>query len=68
MNEVKPNAFSSHFLLSEWTNVIDAWQLNTWEEYQNIKRLGRKNVWQRAKGKFYGRYSKRLEPHLKKTN
>jgi len=42
MNEVKPNAFSSHFLLSEWTNVIDAWQLNTWEEYQNIKRLGRK--------------------------
>jgi superfamily I DNA/RNA helicase/mRNA-degrading endonuclease RelE of RelBE toxin-antitoxin system len=42
MNEVKPNAFSTNFLLSEWTNVIDAWQLNTWEEYQNIKRLGRK--------------------------
>ena len=42
MNQVKPNAFTSNFLLSEWTNVIDAWQLSTWDEYQNVKRLGRK--------------------------
>lgn len=36
------NQFSSHFLFSEWTQVVDAWQLNTWEEYRDVTRLGRK--------------------------
>ncbi|MFZ4580267.1 MAG: 3'-5' exonuclease [Myxococcota bacterium] len=29
-------------LVSEWTEVIDAWQLDTWEAYRDVKRLGRK--------------------------
>jgi len=31
------------FLVSEWTNVIDAWQLTSDEAYANVPRLGRKN-------------------------
>jgi mRNA-degrading endonuclease RelE of RelBE toxin-antitoxin system len=34
--------FSLHFLLSEWEGVVDAWQLDTWEAYRDVVRLGRK--------------------------
>ena len=34
--------FSSAFLASEWWEVVDAWQLKTWESYRDFKRLGRK--------------------------
>ncbi len=30
------------FLLSEWTQVVDAWQLESWEAYRDVARLGRK--------------------------
>ena len=30
------------FLLGEWEEVVDAWQLQTWEAYRDVKRLGRK--------------------------
>jgi superfamily I DNA/RNA helicase len=29
-------------LFSEWQQVVDAWQLQTWEDYRDVKRLGRK--------------------------
>ncbi len=34
--------FSRHFLLAEWEEVVDAWQLDTWEAYRDVLRLGRK--------------------------
>ena len=34
--------FSLQFLLSEWEQVVDAWQLATWESYRDVVRLGRK--------------------------
>jgi superfamily I DNA/RNA helicase len=34
--------FSSRFLLGEWNDVVDAWQLASWEDYRDVKRLGRK--------------------------
>jgi hypothetical protein len=34
--------FSRHFLLSEWEELVDAWQLESWEAYRDVKRLGRK--------------------------
>lgn len=34
--------FSRHFLLTEWEEVVDAWQLETWEAYRDVARLGRK--------------------------
>jgi UvrD-like helicase C-terminal domain/AAA domain len=35
--------FAARFLFSEWTYVVDAWQLDTAEGYANVPRLGRKN-------------------------
>ena len=34
--------FSERFLLTEWEQVVDAWQLDTWEAYRDVARLGRK--------------------------
>ena len=34
--------FSSAFLLTEWAQVVDAWQLDAWESYRDVTRLGRK--------------------------
>jgi superfamily I DNA/RNA helicase/mRNA-degrading endonuclease RelE of RelBE toxin-antitoxin system len=34
--------FSLHFLLTEWDQIVDAWQLETWEAYRDVARLGRK--------------------------
>lgn len=39
---VEDHKFTSHFLLSEWEQVVDAWQLDAWEAYRDVKRLGRK--------------------------
>ncbi|MEZ4731616.1 MAG: UvrD-helicase domain-containing protein [Caldilineaceae bacterium] len=34
--------FSPQFLYTEWDQVIDAWQLTSWEAYRDVTRLGRK--------------------------
>lgn len=33
--------FSSHFLETEWRDVVDAWQLASWDDYRNVQRRGR---------------------------
>jgi len=39
---VEGHKFSPHFLLTEWEQIVDAWQLETWEAYRDTTRLGRK--------------------------
>jgi superfamily I DNA/RNA helicase/mRNA-degrading endonuclease RelE of RelBE toxin-antitoxin system len=34
--------FSPAFLLAEWEQVVDAWQIDSWEGYRDVARLGRK--------------------------
>lgn len=34
---------SEQFLVSEWTHVIDAWQIESAESYGDVHRMGRKN-------------------------
>ena len=41
-NAVGNYKFSLHFLLTEWEQVVDAWQLDTWEAFRDVARLGRK--------------------------
>lgn len=40
--ETEGHKFSLQFLIAEWEQVVDAWQLNSWEEYRDVARLGRK--------------------------
>lgn len=34
--------FSHQFLRGEWDEVVDAWQIESWEAYRDVRRLGRK--------------------------
>jgi len=40
--EIGGHRFSQHFLWTEWSEVVDAWQLDAWEAYRDVRRLGRK--------------------------
>lgn len=40
--EIGGHKFTLPFLVSEWTEVVDAWQLRSWEDYRDVNRLGRK--------------------------
>ncbi len=42
-NEASLTSFTLRFLVSEWLNVVDAWQLQSLSAYQEVPRLGRKN-------------------------
>ncbi|MBR1125187.1 UvrD-helicase domain-containing protein [Bradyrhizobium lablabi] len=35
--------FSERFLLSEWTNVVDAWGISSLDAYSTVERMGRKS-------------------------
>ncbi|HEY6874207.1 MAG TPA: 3'-5' exonuclease [Geobacteraceae bacterium] len=39
---IEGQRFSQHFLWTEWDQVVDAWQLDSWESYRDVTRLGRK--------------------------
>ena len=39
---VEGQKFTLRFLTTEWNEVVDAWQLNSWEAYRDVARLGRK--------------------------
>lgn len=41
-SENEPHHFTQSFLFSEWEDVVDAWQLDSWEAYRDVRRLGRK--------------------------
>ncbi len=34
--------FTENFLFGEWSDVVDAWQLKSWDDYRDVTRLGRK--------------------------
>src|SRR5204862_7562631 len=40
-NAASDHKFSLHFLITEWEQVVDAWQLDSWEPYRDVMRLGR---------------------------
>ncbi len=40
--ETGQTSFSDRFLQSEWEQVVDAWQVKSWEAYRNVSRLGRR--------------------------
>ena len=40
--EGREHRFTSHFLRTEWNTVVGAWQLESWEDYRDVMRLGRK--------------------------
>lgn len=43
VTELNFSEFPVRFLMSEWQNVVDAWQISDVEAYADVPRLGRKN-------------------------
>ena len=39
---IPAHKFSLNFLCGEWDEIVDAWQITSWEEYRDVRRLGRK--------------------------
>jgi superfamily I DNA/RNA helicase/mRNA-degrading endonuclease RelE of RelBE toxin-antitoxin system len=39
---VPDHKFNHRFLLAEWEQIVDAWQLGSWDAYRDVARLGRK--------------------------
>ena len=40
--EAGNHSFSDRFLWTEWHDVVDSWQLDSWEDYRDVQRIGRK--------------------------
>lgn len=40
--QVEGHRFTARLLAGEWRDVVDAWQLRSWEDYRDVARLGRK--------------------------
>ncbi len=60
--------FSLHFLLTEWEQVVDAWQLETWESYRDVARLGRKTRLLEAQRAILWSIFERVRGGLKERN
>ena len=41
-NSVGEHKFSARFLMTEWEQVVDPWQIRSWEAYRDVARLGRR--------------------------
>jgi mRNA-degrading endonuclease RelE of RelBE toxin-antitoxin system len=41
-SQIDGQRFTERFLFGEWSDVVDAWQLKSWEAYRDVARLGRK--------------------------
>jgi len=39
--KVGGQSFNHHFLTTEWEHIVDAWQVDNWEAYRDVQRLGR---------------------------
>src|SRR3979411_3038912 len=57
--------FGQHFLLTEWEQVVDAWQLEDWEAYRDVARLGRKTRLPEAQRKVLWSIFERAHAGLK---
>jgi mRNA-degrading endonuclease RelE of RelBE toxin-antitoxin system len=41
-DKVDGHSFHLPFVKAEWAQIVDAWQLQNWDDYRDFKRLGRK--------------------------
>ena len=55
------------FLLSEWDDVVDTWQVDDWETYRDAKRLGRKTRLPESQRAMYWQAFAHVRTQLKQT-
>ena len=60
--------FSLHFLLTEWEQIVDTWQLENWEQYRDVARLGRKTRLPEAQRRILWSIFEHVRSSLKREN
>jgi hypothetical protein len=65
---VEGHKFGLHFLITEWDQVVDAWQLQGWEAYRDVARLRRKTRLPEAQRKILWSIFDRVRVGLKSRN
>lgn len=59
--------FTDSFLRAEWNEIVDAWQLDSWEAYRDVPRLGRKTRLGEAQRKTVWAIFERVRESLKES-
>ena len=67
-NRVDELCFSNVFVFEEWLQVVDAWQIESWEEYKSVLRLGRKTRLSESQRQILWRIFEQINKNLEKTN
>ena len=65
---IEGHKFSMRFLRTEWEQVVDAWQLATWDAYRDVTRLGRKTRLPEQKRLILWSIFDQVKDQLKKRN
>jgi superfamily I DNA/RNA helicase/mRNA-degrading endonuclease RelE of RelBE toxin-antitoxin system len=65
---VAGHKFGLPFLITEWEQVVDAWQLDSWEAYRDVARLGRKTRLSESQRKVLWSIFERVQKGLKARN
>ena len=65
---VEGHKFSRRFLLTEWEQVVDAWQIDSWDGYRDVKRLGRKTRLPEAQRRLLWSIFEQVRTGLKSAN
>jgi mRNA-degrading endonuclease RelE of RelBE toxin-antitoxin system len=63
-NRIGDHTFKSAFLLAEWEDIVDAWQIESWEEYRDVRRLGRKTQLREPQRQTLWRICSDVREHL----
>jgi superfamily I DNA/RNA helicase len=66
--EAGDHPFPLNFLISEWDQVVDTWNIQTWEEYRDVKRLGRKTRLPELKRAFLWSIFEKVNRKLQEQN
>jgi mRNA-degrading endonuclease RelE of RelBE toxin-antitoxin system len=65
---IAEHTFSMHFLKTEWEEIVDAWQLDNWEAYRDVPRLGRKTRLREAQRAVLWQIFEQVRAALKSQN
>lgn len=58
---------NTSFMLSEWDDVVDTWQIENWEAYRDAKRLGRKTRLPEAQRALYWQLFAKVKAQLRQA-
>ncbi|MEO1999425.1 MAG: UvrD-helicase domain-containing protein, partial [Planctomycetaceae bacterium] len=66
--EVDAHRFTDRFLWVEWHDIIDAWNIASWDEYRDVQRLGRKTRLRKEQRETAWQIFEKVVDELKRRN